>query len=145
MPALIFTPRLIEGPASASHVVFLDPVADPTESVEDCIARTFDHHGEAVFAINRHAIYEGYRRLGREYPLLELPEYGAPAAIRYIGRPSHAVLAATFPPAWDTGQVRSYAPSSCSSTVRLGMQAHQWLTDLGASASNRLLWPRSAS
>lgn len=143
--APVFTPRLVEGPLNAPRVVFLDPASIPAENVEDRIARALIRHGEAVFAINRYAIAEGCRRLGRERSILELPESGSPEAIRNIGRPVHAVFVATFPSAWNTGQVRSYALSSCSPTIRLGMRAHQWLADLGASASNRLLWSYDAS
>jgi hypothetical protein len=139
-PVPPFTPRLVDGPLRAPRVAFLDPVIDEPENVFDRIARTLDQCGEAVFAINRHAIYAGHRQLGKESPILELPEFGAPDAIRYVRRLSHAVFAATLPPAWDTGQVRSYALSSSSPTVCYGIQAHQWLADIGASTSNRLLW-----
>jgi hypothetical protein len=146
--APLFQPRLVDGPTNAPRAVFLDPLQEPVESpsqLHDRISQTLDLHGEAVFAINRYAICEGHRRLGKVTDPLALPEYGAPDVIRNTARPLHTVFAATFPSAWDTGQVRSYALSADSPTIQLGIQAHHWITNLGAPASNRLLWQLDAS
>jgi hypothetical protein len=125
--------------------MFLDPVAQLTESLLDRVARTLDSCGEIAFAMNRYAILEGYRKTGGSIPPLELPEYGAPELVRQMGLTIHTVFAATFPPAWETGQVRSYALSSPSPTIDHGILAHQWLTCLGPDASNRLLWSDRAA
>lgn len=145
MIAPLFTPRLVEGPLHAPWAMFLDPVAECNERLLDRVTRTLDQCGEAVFAINRYAILEGYRRQGRDCPLVELPEYGAPFEVRHNGLSIHTVFSATFPVAWETGQVRSYALSSPSPTIGYGVRAHQWLTCLGPDASNRSLWSDKAA
>lgn len=146
MPPLAwFTPRLIDGPENAPWVVFLDPNPEIPKNLIERVHQTFDRYREAVFAINRCAISESYRRQGKDWPPFELPEYGAPDVVRCLGCPTHPVLALTLPPAWLTGQVRSYALSSHRPTVTYGILAHRWLTDLGPSESNRLLWPGYAS
>ena len=145
MSGPLFTPRLVEGTFRAPRVIFMDPVSKLTESFPDRFTRTFDQYGEATFAVNRYAILKGYRQRGRSCSLLELPEYGAPELVRQMGLTIHTVFAATFPPAWETGQVRSYALSSPSPTIGDGIRAHKWLTRLGPEASNRLLWSDRAA
>ncbi|MGE4323672.1 MAG: hypothetical protein AB7E60_11675 [Sphingobium sp.] len=145
MQMLSFTPRLVEGPTSAPRVVFLDPAPYSRESVEGRISETLDQYGEAVFAINRYGLLQANQRLGISRQFWELQAYGAPHVIHGLGRPVHTVFAATFPPPWDTAQVQSYAQSSSSPTIRAGIRAHQWLAELGSSASNRLLWSDYAS
>lgn len=125
--------------------MFLDPVAQITESLPDRVARTLDRSGEIAFAVNRYAILQGYRQTGRSIPPQELPEFGAPELVRQMGLTIHTVFAATLPSAWETGQVRSYALSSASPTIGYGTLAHQWLTCLGPDASNSLLWSDRAA
>ena len=146
LPSLAwFTPRPIDGPENAPWVLFLDPNAEPPKNLFERVRQTLDRYWEAVFAINRCALSESYRRQGKDWPPFELPEYGAPDPIRCLGRPAHPVLALALPPPWLTGQVRSYALSSDRPTVTYGILAHQWLQNLDAYESNRLLWPGYAS
>lgn len=140
-----FTARVIEGPSHAPRVVFLDPINDPAENTLDRVTSAIEQYGEVVFAIHRYGITEGYRRLGKFCLPVDLPEFGAPDIIRLFGKPIHSVFAATFPPLWETGQVRGYALSSSTPTMRYGMLAQQWLAEIGPSASNRLLWSACAS
>ena len=144
-PALQFTARAVEGPLHAPRVVFLDPVNTPPENKFDRVALTIDLYGEVVFAIDRYAISDAYRRLGKFYSPVDFPEFGAPDVIRRFGDALHAVFAVTFPPPWKTGQVRSYALSSATPTVRYGVLVQQWLAEIGPAASNRLLWSAEAS
>lgn len=138
--APVFTPRLVEGSTSAPRVVFLDPVSACPESIEGRVAQTADERGEVVFVINRYAIWDGNRRLGRTNRNSELPQYGVPDVVRHMRHELHAVFVATLPPAWLAGQVRSFAMSSIFPTISWAAAAHQWLTDLGPTASNRILW-----
>ena len=140
-----FTPRPVEGPNNASWVVFLDPNPEPPVNIFERVAQTFERYQEVSFGFQRYALVEGYRRLGKDCPCLQIPDYGAPNVVRCVGRNVHQVFAATLPPAWMTGQVRSYALSSDRPTVTYGILAHRWLTDLGPTESNRILWPSNAS
>lgn len=135
-----FTPRLVEGSAKAPRVMLLDPIAEPLERMIDCVSRVLDLHGEVVFAFHRCAIQPRYVQLGKEFSAADLPEYGAPDVLRHTKPSPYVVFSTTFPPEWDTWLVRGYALSSKSQTTALALKAKQWIAELGAAASNRLIW-----
>jgi hypothetical protein len=135
-----FTPRLLEGSVRAPRVVFLDPQLASHRSVEECVAATLRQYGEVVFAVNRYGLYDADQRAGIRRSGLDLGGLAAPLVLHHFPRPVHAVFCRTFPPAWQTCQVRGYALSHERPTARLASMAFDWLDTLGASETNRLLW-----